>query len=187
MIDIEQIKLIDLIPPNLQSDDKVRAAAEALDAELKKVTQLIPATALLHMIDTLPERWVDELAWQWHVDFYDPTLDLKIRRELVKNSFRWHKRKGTPSAVTELIATVFGSGDVVEWYEYGGQPGYFRVVTSDPAATTERAQQFLDAINSVKNARSWLESIQITTEATMPLYFGGMVHTGDYIIIEQGV
>ncbi|WII39203.1 phage tail protein I [Paenibacillus thiaminolyticus] len=187
MIDIGRIRLLDLIPPNLREDENVRAAAEAIDSELHAVTELMPSVAILHHIDTLDEEWVDELAWQFHVDFYDPNLPIEQKRELVKNSLAWHRRKGTPSAVAELITTIFGSGQVVEWYEYGGKPGYFKVTTSDQSATNERAKEFLAAINSVKNTRSWLEKIELTRSGTMDLNFGFVFHSGKRLFIEQVV
>ncbi|WII39706.1 phage tail protein I [Paenibacillus thiaminolyticus] len=187
MIDIGHIKLIDLIPLNLQEDQNVRAAAEAIDNELRAVTELMPSVAILHHIDTLDEQWVDELAWQFHVDFYDPSLPLEQKRELVKNSLAWHRRKGTPSAVEELVRTIFHSGDVVEWWEYGGEPGYFRVIVTDPSATHDRAKEFLAAVNSVKNTRSWLERIEIITAEDLNLYFGNALHMGEYLTIEQVV
>lgn len=187
MIDINHVRLIDFIPPNLREDIQVRAAAESFDLQMQKLNDLAPRLALLYNIDSLDERWVDELAWQEHVDFYEPSLPLEQKRELVKNAKPWHRRKGTPSAVRELIDTVFGSGEVLEWWEYGGERGYFRVTTSDPDATTERAREFLEAIESAKNTRSWLESIQITTEGIMDLYFGNALHMGEYMTVEQVV
>ncbi|MCY7485822.1 phage tail protein I [Paenibacillus alvei] len=187
MIDIGQIRLIDLVPPNLQEDENVCAAAEAIDAELQQLTESMPSVAILHHIDQLDEQWVDELAWQFHVDFYDSSLPIEQKRELVKNSLAWHKRKGTPSAVAELITTIFGTGQVLEWFEYGGKPGYFKVTTSDPAATNERAQELLAAINSVKNTRSWLEKIELTRNGTMDLNFGFVYHSGKRLYIEQVV
>jgi phage tail P2-like protein len=187
MIDLQTIKLIDLIPANIRNDPQVAAAAEALDQQLQTVTHAIPGVAIMYNIDNLPDPWVDELAWQWRAPFYDQALPLEQKRELVKKALAWHKRKGTPSAVEELIATVFGSGTVQEWFEYGGEPGYFKVQTSDPSATTDKAKEFLAAVNSVKNTRSWLESIEITTEATMNMYVGIAIHMGDYMKIEQAV
>ena len=182
MINLDQLKLIDLVPPNLRGDPQVQAAASALNDQLLAVTNLIPQLAILHRIDELPEAWVDELAWQWHVDFYDPTLPLWQRRELVKTGLSIHKRRGTPAAVEELMTTIFGDGIVEEWFEYGGQPGYFRVITSNFSATTDQAQRFLWAVDSVKNARSWLDSVVIRlVEDT----FGSPVHFGDKITLKQ--
>ena len=188
MIDIQDIRFIDMIPPNLRGDQNVQAAAEALDQQLREVTTLIPGVAFFHQIDTLPSEWVDQLAYQWHVDFYDPDLPLNQRRELVKNSLAWHRRKGTPSAVEELMTTIFGDGIVEEWYEYGGEPGYFRVITSNFSATTEHALRFLRAVNSVKNARSWLDTVIIRLVENTPVYWGlGSYESGKIMIYEEGL
>jgi len=187
VIDISTVHLLELIPPNLRTDEKVRAAAESINLQLQQISQLIPQVAITHNIDTLPEAWVDELAWQQHVDFYNPDLPIEQKREIVKNSPRWHRIKGTPAAVEELISTIFGSGNVIEWYEYDGQPGYFKVATSDPEATTTRAQEFLAAVNSVKNRRSWLEAVEITKYDDMDLFFGNAIHKGSIITCEQVV
>ncbi|BFH15905.1 phage tail protein I [Paenibacillus melissococcoides] len=184
MIDIGRIRLIDLIPPNLREDENVRAAAEAIDSELHAVTELMPNVAILHHIDTLDEEWVDELAWQFHVDFYDSSLPLEQKRELVKNSLAWHRRKGTPSAVAELITTIFGSGQVSEWYEYGGQPGYFRVTTSDPSATNERAQEFYRAVESVKRLSAKLEQVILESTEKLQLYHGSAILVSENILIK---
>lgn len=187
MISLQQIKLLDLIPPNLRSDPTIVAAAEALNQQLQAVTQLIPGVSILHQIDTLPEDWVDALAWQWRAPFYDQSLPLEQKRELVRKALAWHKRKGTPSAVEELVATIFGSGTVQEWYEYGGEPAYFKVLTNDPSATSDKANEFLAAVNAVKNVRSWLEAIEITTEGFMNLNFGFVAHIGKTITARQVV
>ncbi len=187
MINLKTVSLLDLLPYNLRSDATVSAAAQVIESELQQLMELTQYLTHFNRWDNLTGEETDEYAWQYHVDFYDSSLPLEQRRELVRNSYQWHRRKGTPSAVEELVATVFGSGKVEEWWGYGGDPYHFRVVTSDPDATTERAQQFVAAVNSVKNIRSRLEAIQITTEAVMDLYFGGIVHIGDHMNIEQAV
>ncbi|GIQ69258.1 phage tail protein I [Xylanibacillus composti] len=185
MINFEHVKLIDLIPSNMRNDSRVIAAAISIDRQLKLVTLAIQKVELLHHIDSLPSKWIDQLAWQFHVDFYDQTLPIGQRRALVKNSLAWHKRKGTPSAVRELVETVFQTGEVLEWFQYGGQPYFFKVVTSDPSATGSKAQEFLAAVNSVKNCRSWLEGVELSENGEMNVYLAGSLHKGDYTTYEQ--
>jgi len=187
MLNISDISLLDLIPPNLRSDPQISAAAQALDAEIKVVTEAVEETVLYSRIDVLPKEVIDHLAWQFHVDYYNPDLPLSIKRALVKNSLAWHKGKGTPAAVEELITAVFDEGQVVEWWEYGGDPYMFKVVTFNNAVTNEMAQEFIRALNSIKNARSWLQSVEITQTEEMPLYFGTVVHVGDYLELRQVV
>ncbi|MGO4373483.1 phage tail protein I [Paenibacillus sp. MCAF20] len=185
MINIQNISLLDLLPPNIRNDPTIAAAAQAVDAELVSLTQQINKLTYYNRFDSLTSEEADELAWQFKVDFYDLSAPIEQRRQLIKQSYSRHKTKGTPGAVEDLIATIFGLGEVQEWFQYGGEPGYFKIVTSDPEATAGKADEFLAAINSVKNARSWLEAIELTTGDDMQLYIGAAVHIGNYINVKQ--
>jgi len=187
MIDIYNVKLLDIIPPNLKHDPDIIAASKAIDNEFSMVVTKAKECIILPRIDELDSDIIDILAWEMHIDFYDPTLPLDTRRQLVKNSLRWHQMKGTPSAVEELISTLFDEGRVEEWFEYGGEPYTFRVVTNNSSVTQDRAMEFIKALNSVKNARSWLDRVIITQMEDMQLYFAGIVHTGDNLTIRQVV
>lgn len=185
MIDIGKMKFIDLLPESIKHDKRITATAQALDDELQEINSAINKLALVKTIDDQPEKIVDELAWQRHVDFYDKDLPLETKRELVKKSKIFHKQKGTPSGVENLISIVFGDGRVEEWFEYGGEPYMFRVKTSNPDATNEKAVEFARAVNTVKNMRSWLEAIIIDQSENINLFFAGIVHTGDFITLKQ--
>ncbi|GIO09679.1 hypothetical protein J31TS6_57070 [Brevibacillus reuszeri] len=185
MIDIFNVSILDILPESLKQDPDIVAIAEALTPELQETSRTIKETSIMSRIDEQPEEVIDLLAWQFHVDFYDPDLPLETRRELVKNSLPWHRRKGTPAAVEELITTVFGDGRVEEWFEYGGDPGYFKVITNNRSVTTDQAFLFIRALNSVKNTRSWLEKIEISQVEDHNLYFAGILHMGDKITVRQ--
>ncbi|GAV24818.1 tail protein [Carboxydothermus islandicus] len=187
MINIREIRLIDILPPNIAQDSKVRSAAEALDRELQAVTSAIDQCLLLSRIEELPESVVDLLAWQFHVDFYVAGLSIEQKRILLKNSLIWHMRKGTPAAVEEIIMALFDDGKVVEWWEYGGEPYKFKIVTNNAAVTKEKALEFIKLLESVKNARSWLEKIEITITDSVPFYFAGVVYMGDRLELRQVV
>lgn len=185
MISIYEASVLDVLPPNLQQDPDMIAASKAVDEEFLLVVNEVNQCILLPRLDDLDSDVVDLLAWQMHVDFYDNTLPIEVRIQLVKNSLRWHKIKGTPSAVEELISTVFDSGEVQEWFEYGGDPYTFQVLTSNESVTMDQAEQFIRALNSVKNLRSSLDKVVITIGDEMDLYFAGIVHTGDSITITE--
>ncbi|WP_160044716.1 phage tail protein I [Paenibacillus sp. USDA918EY] len=184
MTDVKNMSLLDLLPTSIRYDPGVIAIAQALDEQIRVAVDEIYKLPLFSRLDELSDEEADELAWQFHVDFYDPALPLEQKRELVKNAFKFHRRKGTPAAVEDLITILFGEGKVEEWFEYGGVPGRFRVRTSDPSATNERAQEFVQAIDSVKRLSAWLEAVILeeTIEAR-DMYFGGMLHIGEFITI----
>lgn len=184
MIDLTRLSMLDMLPDNLKRDSSVRAAAQALDSQLQNLSEQIMKLPRFSRLDELDDEEADELAWQFHVDFYDPGLPIEQKRELVKNAIRFHRRKGTPAAVEELIAILFGTGAVEEWFEYGGEPGYFRVRTSDQTATSERAQEFIRAVDSVKRLSAWLETVILEeTIQANDLFFGGTLHIGETITI----
>ncbi|AKL95025.1 putative phage tail protein [Clostridium aceticum] len=161
MIDVYNIKLIDILPPNFKNDPDILAASKALDDEFVLLIDEVKNCILLPRIDELGSELIDLLAWELHVDFYDTSLSLEKRRQLVKNSLKWHKRKGTPSAVEEVITTAFDNAWIEEWLEYGGEPYHFRIKTEALIEDAQKLNQIFKAINSVKNTRSWLDSIAI--------------------------
>ena len=158
---IKGLSLLDILPDSILQDEQVAAAAKALDTELQKVTAATIEALHLPRLDELPETVLDLLAWQWHVDFYEPLgMDVETKRKLIKQSIAWHRMKGTPAAVEAVVSAAFDTSTVQEWFEYGGQPYYFKVVTEDVTTEKEKLDGMRRAIASVKNARSWLESIE---------------------------
>ncbi|MDM5278792.1 phage tail protein I [Paenibacillus silvae] len=184
MNDIATVGLIGILPPNLQNDPSYRAAAMAIHEELAITNEAVRKLSLFDRLDTLNDDEADELAWQLHVDFYDVGLPIQQKRSLIKNAYLFHYAKGTPAAVEDLVAILFGSGQVEEWFEYDGDRGYFRVRTSDPTATNEKATEFIRAVNSVKRKSAWLEAVVIEeTVHANDLYYGVAVHIGETITI----
>ena len=175
---LQSTSLLDILPENLLADAQIYAAARALDDELQKVTAATRDALILPRIDELSEEVVDLLAWQWSVDFYDNTMPLADKRNTVKQSIAMHRIKGTRRAVELALHMVYTSGEVSEWFEYGGQPYYFRVRFIEPEnICTEDVDRVIRIINAVKNTRSWLESIGFTRHVPMGLYHGTVVST----------
>lgn len=176
--ELQSTSLLDILPQNLLADAQIYAAARALDDELQKVTAATRDALILPRIDELSEEVIDLLAWQWSVDFYDELKSLGEKRNAVKQSIAMHRIKGTRRAVELALHMVYTSGEVSEWFEYGGQPYYFRVRFIEPEnIRTEDVDRVIRIINTVKNTRSWLESIGFTRHVPMGLYHGTVVST----------
>lgn len=159
--DIQSVSLLDILPSNLLEDAQIYAAAKSLDDELQRVTMACREVLHLPRIDELPEAVMDLLAWQWHVDFYEPVgMDVETKRRLVKKSIAWHRIKGTPAAIEAVASAAFDKTTVREWYEYGGKPYYFKIVTEDVTTDKDTLDRLRRAVDSVKNVRSWLEEIE---------------------------
>ncbi len=169
----QEYAIADRLPESLNRDN-LREVAQVIDEKMHELDMLSEIVCLYPRIDELSSELVDALAIQFHVDFYDTTLSLEKRRELVKNSIRWHMKKGTKSVVQELVETVFDSGVVSEWFEYGGAPYHFRVTLQNESdITPEKLALVAKVANAVKNVRSWLDGIGFKRETTGRTYYGG--------------
>lgn len=162
---VYDVTLLDLLPESMKHDPSVVALAKAITPEFQLISEEIDRNILLANIDTQPEPVVDLLAWEMHVDFYDPTLSLQQKRELVKSSPEWHRYKGTRWAVEKVTSILYPNSTVEEWFEYGGQPFYFKIILNLDAffSSSLDTSQLIELINTTKNRRSWLQSIMLVT------------------------
>ncbi|WP_314905018.1 phage tail protein I [Selenomonas artemidis] len=185
--DLHRVGLVDLLPENILADPQLGAAARALDDELRRVTAAVQETLHLPRLNELPERVLDILAWQWHVDSYDSAVDAETKRKLIRESIAWHRIKGTPAAVEKVIAAVYGDAKIEEWYEYGGQPYYFRIgkIKQSGIKLAEIAI-VARTVHTVKNARSWINEIGFVRSVMTTIYIGGMIAVSkEYTIAQQ--
>lgn len=160
MLKLQETHLLDILPPNLASDPIISNAAKAIDAELTAVTQLSRTVLILARIDELPEEVIDLLAKQFKVDFYDANTPLPRKRELVRTSIAWHRIKGTPAAVQQVVDTLIDGAMVQEYWEYGGKPYFFKVGDiKGPLVSSKTIDATVRAIYVAKNTRSHLDGI----------------------------
>ena len=170
--DLQSVSLLDILPPNLLADEQIYAAARALDDELQKITAATRNALLLPRLDELSEEVIDLLAWQWHVDFYEPSMSIETKRQLVRESIAWHRIKGTKAAVEKMTQTVFKGGVVTEWFEYGGEPYHFRIdLLTAPNITQDDTARLLAVVNASKNVRSVLDELRFRREAQNDMYY----------------
>lgn len=172
---LTDISLSDITPRNIIRDPTVQNAANSIDHQLQLTADNIGLVAIITRIDELPETVIDSLAWQWHVDFYEPGLDLKAKRNLVRESIAWHRHKGTKAAVKSGVHAVYGSGEVEEWFEYNGEPYHFRVVDIVPdTIDMDSIRLVLRLIDSCKNTRSWLDTLGVRRDLHGTIHVGGI-------------
>lgn len=171
MTAITDARLSEILPANLLADEKVKALALGIDGELEKLSEEIEQVIHLPRLDELSGGILDLLAWQVHVDFYEPLwLTDVTKRNLIRNSIAWHRQKGTRAAV-EKINEAFGREITIrEWFEYSGQPYHFNLTTR-PFNDSADLNSWLRQLNDAKNVRSWCD---VTFEARIetPLYVG---------------
>lgn len=173
---LDDVQLKTIAPLSINNDKNVQALCDAIDVKLREIAAASGLVLLLPRLDELPEEIVDELAWQYHVDFYDYSADIEKKRALVRQAIAWHKRKGTPAAVEEVCTAVFKSARVYENWEYGGEPYHFQVRLIEEGIPDETVIDNLHrAIAETKNTRSWLDGLSFYREIYGKLYFMNVV------------
>ncbi len=195
----------ELLASSIASDDTIRNCADALDGVLASATRAIP-NILVHArlardggfgdpvpmlapltrladraggLAALPGEILDLLAWQFHVEDYDTAISIEARREMIFSSILLHRRRGTPWAVRHALATALRiPARIEQWFEYGGEPYYFRVQlgTASIFANPEWLKSAFQIIMDYKNVRSWLEQIRTFQEIRLDVYrFAGVI------------
>ncbi|WP_302221665.1 phage tail protein I [uncultured Acidaminococcus sp.] len=157
---VKTVRVEDLLPSSLARSQTVRDVAKACGASLHDVVDRMSGLLIYSRIDELDESVVDDLAWQFHVDFYDTGLNLIQKRALVKSAIKDHKYKGTTWAVKCVLKPIRGNVVLQDWYQYSGEPYHFRVNGfSGAMVSADELTRLVAAIDSAKNVRSWLDGV----------------------------
>lgn len=162
---LTDLALLSLQTAFMQKDLTTQGFCAGLQSELRDAAVNAYRLLMYSNIDNLKDddfghSLADELAWQFHVDYYDQTADIETKKKLVKQSIKIHRKKGTPQAVIDLLQTAFPTEAVLlEWFEYGGEPYHFRIIASE--FDDVDVSEFLKALDSVKNARSYLDELRL--------------------------
>lgn len=176
MLDLSDNVLQKILPTSISSDDTVQDIVQAIGEKLVELDSQAESVLLLPRLSKLSEAVVDELTWQYHVDFYENTLSITKKRALIKKALAQHRYKGTPAAVEEVCSAVFKNAVVQEWYEYDGKPYHFKVrVAQETAPTAETIASLTKTINVCKNTRSWLDDITFWYQPKGVIYCAGVM------------
>ena len=173
---LSELEFLRLLPEFMRSDKAVQGLSVGLDIIIPQAAESVKKLSTWDQIDKLSEQELDDLAWELNILWYDANASVAVKREIVKNSDKVFRHLGTKWAVENVINTYFGEGYISEWWEYGGEPGRFRVYSTNPSLTQERITEFLHLLNKVKRASAKLDGVYIEITCQMPLAAGVVVH-----------
>ena len=176
MMTLSELEFRKLLPRFMREDLAVKGLSLGIDIIVPTLSSSIQKLTRWDKIDELTETELDELAWELNISWYDSKADISVKRELIRNSDMVHQTLGTKWAVEKVISDHFGSGYITEWFEYEGEPGHFRVYSSNPSLNNERLNEFLNILDKVKRATAKLDGVFITLTCMMPLSAGIAFH-----------
>jgi phage tail P2-like protein len=176
LMTLANVDMAALLPASVGSDPDVIALCAALDGEWQAIAAALPTLGVLATISQQPADVLDRLAWQFHVDYWDATWDVATKRQTIIDSIRLHMIAGTRGAVDDVIDHIWGGGAfVLEWWEYGGEPGTFQVVLTTQQ-TQDAVEDFIRSIRKVKRATDHLTIVQVDDYGDVPVRAGAAYH-----------
>lgn len=177
--------LTKLLPYSLQNDPFTVALTEAFEIQNTQLYDEFRAISNLYLLKDAPSLLVDFLAFEKHVDFYEG-LTLEEKKNVVRNALHVHRKKGTKFALLRVFELLNLQGRIEEWFEYGGDPYYFkaRIDVSDKGVDDTTIRLLERLIKTYKNNRSWLEVLDIIlTSKQNKVHIGTATLTGEEIVV----
>ena len=160
MNDIYSTDFSKLLPSALRNSPQMIALARTLTEQLLTVSGSMDNVLIYSRFEELPEDMVDIMAYDMHVDWYDYSYPLQVKRDMVKNSVRVHKRMGTRYAVENVLNSLHPQSHIEEWFEYGGSHHCFRIViNADNKEYEIDLDKIIKSINMYKRLSAHLESV----------------------------
>ena len=180
--------LLRTLPPVLANDAGMRALGVTLAGALADLATLPKLVNIYSRIDELDEGLLDILAKDFKVDWYGYNFPTGAKRAQLKDSFHVHRHLGARGATEKALRDIYPGTEVEEWFEYSGQPFYFRVlldVTNQRVAITH--DEIVRQIGIYKSLRSRLEKEAITYRSRVELVVTASANYVGYNTIPCGM
>ncbi len=172
MIKLAEYESAKAFPAEMKTPERI-ALAYAFDRQKRKFIQCMERVYIWADLEKVEERYLDALAVENRVLFYDSALPLDAKRNLIRNYLYWHIKLGTRGALEEIINIIFNNENtsIEEWQEYGGEPYHFRVLV-DPGKTNLQVdmEAIIYKINLYKRAAARLDGVWIRKFRKTRLY-----------------
>ena len=165
----------DLLNNNFRHDPEIKALGFAVREEKRRILDLALKSRVRAAVDMLDEDILDILAVELRSPYYSSDMEIGQKREIIKNTIRWYFKAGTPAAVREMVAALFGNGEVEEWFDFTEPPftpGTFDIILVDARMTEDIVERFLAIIQRVKNTRSHLRRVSVERNGSMEEFAG---------------
>jgi len=156
----------------MREDDAVAALASGSNEVIRQLANSIRLLSTWDHIADMTGKELDELAWELGIPWYDSAASDDAKRMIIKQSDQIYAKLGTKWAVEQIVTAYFGTGVVREWWEYGGDPFHFKILSDNPDLVNTRLSKFMALLETVKRKSAWMDAILITLTGEMTVYFG---------------
>ena len=169
---LQEAEILKLLPAWMREDASVQGLAAGTDAATRALYAKLRLLSRWDQLDKLSEAELDEMAWELNIQWYDSTASIEVKRAVIRSSDLVYAKLGTKYAVEQIVTDYFGTGVVREWFQYGGLPHHFKVLSDNPTLVGNNLEKFLKLLDVVKRRSSLLDAILICLTGEANLYAG---------------
>lgn len=171
-------EFLKIMPENLKKYKNLQASAQTMVQFFEEKT--FPELDKLYIyknMELLNDKILDELAWQWNVEFYASDLPKTKKIEMIRKSYLHYFKKGTVGVLESSLQTLVGDIKISEFPEYGGTPYTFRLISGENIPDNSNLDEIKKMIGIFKNVRSTLDKIIFLKEDRVKLFTKSTQHT----------
>ena len=171
-MNLKDVDILKLCPAFMREDKTNQILANGTNNIFRTWADNLDRLSVIDQIDKLTEVELDQLASDKNIFWYDTKANIDIKRLLIKNAKLVFIRLGTVWAVESVMNDYLPKSELQEWFDYDGEPGYFRLITNNTDILRTDIQVFLNILKGIKRRSVWLESIILKFEQELIFYIG---------------
>lgn len=173
MTDLRNGELLDMIKSTPFAEDvEIQCLSYALKQMIGIILDYADGAMVRAGVDHVGESALDALAVEDDAQYYQQSMDVDVKREVIKHAWQWKERAGTPSAVMGAVEDVYGGGTIEEWFSYGGSPGHFKISVASEDMHVVIPDSFTRLVNKMKRLSAILDGMDFTWSTYQELFTG---------------
>lgn len=169
---LKDVDILKLCPAFMREDKTNQILSNGVNNIFHTWSTNLDRLPVINQLDKLSEAELDQLASDKNIFWYDYFADISVKRALIKNAKIVFNRLATVWAVESVTNDYLPKTELQEWFDYEGEPGYFRIVTNNTEILRTDIQTFLNILKGIKRHSVWLEHIMLRLEQYLILYPG---------------
>lgn len=167
---LKDVDLLKMLPSFMREDQYDSLLATGMSNLFQKYALDMQRVIIVGQTDYLNEAELDQLAKDQNIFWYNYFGTIEQKRTQIKEAPLIFNRLGTVWAVERVMNQYFENTELQEWFDYDGDPHYFRFTTEDTNILRSDIQTFLAILDKVKRRSQWLEEICLSLRAQGALW-----------------
>lgn len=177
-VTLDKLDFKSLLPSWMQNEKDDASLADSVTLQIPTIAEKIASLSKWDRVNQMEEDELDAMAYELNITWYRYSASLAKKREIVKNARKIHRKLGTKWALEYILTIYFDDAKVLEWFDYNGVEGHFKVETYNTATVDEDAEDFLRILDSVKKYSQILDAIEVTDTSSGVIDHVIVPHTG---------